>query len=101
MNITKPVYDLLKDNEKISRSVAIGCIELVKLFFNKGFSMKYQDVVEAWNDQADEFNQWCELDEEEKINFAINTSLVFAANQIVDDGNPVIAREKINNAIET
>ncbi len=63
--------------------------------------MKYQDVVEAWNDQADEFNQWCELDEEEKINFAINTSLVFAANQIVDDGNPVIAREKINNAIET
>ena len=34
--------------------------------------MKYQDVVEAWNDQADEFNQWCELDEEEKINFAIN-----------------------------
>ena len=32
--------------------------------------MKYEDIKKAWNTQADEFNQWCELGEDEKIEWA-------------------------------
>ena len=32
--------------------------------------MKYDDIKKAWNTQADEFNQWCELGEDEKIEWA-------------------------------
>ena len=30
----------------------------------------YQDIIELWNDQADEWNQWDSLSEEEKVEFA-------------------------------
>ena len=33
--------------------------------------LTYQQVVDAWNAQADEYNQWCELDDEEKVNWTI------------------------------
>jgi hypothetical protein len=33
--------------------------------------MKYQDVVNSWNAQADEFNQWTELCSEEMVDYAI------------------------------
>ena len=33
-------------------------------------SKLYQDIVRKWNDDADEYNQWGELDECEKIEFA-------------------------------
>lgn len=36
--------------------------------------MQYNDIVKYWNDQADEYNQWEELDEAEKINFTIKTT---------------------------
>ena len=32
--------------------------------------MKYDEIKTAWNAQADEFNQWCELGEDEKIEWA-------------------------------
>lgn len=32
--------------------------------------MKYQDIVTAWNKQADGYNQWYNLSEEEKVEFA-------------------------------
>ena len=48
--------------------------------------MKYQDVVEAWNDQADEFNQWCDLDEEEKskIKCSSNFNAKFSVDIDID-----------------
>ena len=33
--------------------------------------MKYYDVVNAWNNQADEDNQWADLSEDEKIEYTI------------------------------
>jgi hypothetical protein len=33
--------------------------------------VKYQDVVNSWNAQADEFNQWTELCSEEMVDYAI------------------------------
>jgi hypothetical protein len=33
-------------------------------------SKLYRNIVKAWNDDADEYNQWDELDECEKIEFA-------------------------------
>ena len=32
--------------------------------------MKYDKIKTAWNAQADEFNQWCELGEDEKVEWA-------------------------------
>lgn len=32
--------------------------------------MTYEEIVEAWNDQADDLNQWEALDEEEKVMWA-------------------------------
>ena len=32
--------------------------------------MKHQNVIEAWNNQADEWNQWTDLGEDEKVEFA-------------------------------
>lgn len=33
--------------------------------------MNIKDVINAWNSQADGFNQWDSLDTEEQINFAL------------------------------
>lgn len=33
--------------------------------------MRYENIVEKWNQAADEYNQWDELSEDEKIEFAI------------------------------
>lgn len=35
--------------------------------------MKHADIVKKWNAQADGLNQWCDLDEGEKIEFALAT----------------------------
>lgn len=32
--------------------------------------MNYNDIVDQWNDEADEFNQWDSLDIEEKVEYA-------------------------------
>ena len=32
--------------------------------------MTYDEIKNAWNAQADEFNQWCELGEDEKVEWA-------------------------------
>ena len=32
--------------------------------------MDYESIKEAWNEQADEYNQWDSLSEEEKVEFA-------------------------------
>ena len=31
---------------------------------------KYAEIIEEWNSEADEFNQWENLSEEEKVEFA-------------------------------
>ena len=33
--------------------------------------MTPQQVIDAWNAQADEYNQWCELDDNEKIEWTL------------------------------
>ena len=33
--------------------------------------MKLQDIIDAWNDQADEYNQWHDLGGDEKVEFAL------------------------------
>ena len=33
--------------------------------------MKLQDIIDAWNNQADEYNQWTELDGDEKVEFTL------------------------------
>ena len=33
--------------------------------------MQLQDIIDAWNAQADEYNQWPELDADERVIFAI------------------------------
>lgn len=38
-----------------------------------------------WNANADEFNQWCELSEDEKINFTIACAAHKAATLIDDN----------------
>ena len=32
--------------------------------------MNYKQIIEAWNAQADEYNQWDDLGEDEKVEFA-------------------------------
>jgi len=32
--------------------------------------MNYKNIIEDWNSQADEYNQWDNLSEEEKVEFA-------------------------------
>jgi hypothetical protein len=36
-----------------------------------GDEMKIDNIISAWNAQADEFNQWSELDANERVEFAI------------------------------
>lgn len=57
--------------------------------------MKYSDVVAAWNNQADESNQWETLSEDEKIEYTIEacakivdpkiTALQTALQNMLDD----------------
>lgn len=35
----------------------------------------YREVVDLWNKQADEYNQWDELGEDEKIKWAMRVAL--------------------------
>jgi len=35
----------------------------------------YQDIVDLWNGRADEWNQWPDLGEDEKIEFAYECGL--------------------------
>ena len=35
--------------------------------------MTYEDIVKEWNDGADNYNQWTELSEDEKVRFAYHT----------------------------
>ena len=32
--------------------------------------MTHQEIIDLWNTQADKFNQWCELGEDEKLEWA-------------------------------
>ena len=42
----------------------------------------YDDIIKEWNAQADEFNYWEALGEEEKIEFAFNCALAMAAGRL-------------------
>lgn len=44
--------------------------------------MNYEQIIAAWNAQADEFNQWDELCDEEKIEWARKCALEEAASSI-------------------
>lgn len=46
--------------------------------------MKYQDVVNSWNAQADEFNQWTELCSEEMVDYAIQLAGGITVGQYLD-----------------
>ncbi len=46
--------------------------------------MDFEFVKNEWNKYADEFNQWTELSEEEKVDFAIHCSAAKAAGLISD-----------------
>lgn len=35
----------------------------------------YREVIDKWNKQADEYNQWDELGEDEKIEWAMRVAL--------------------------
>jgi len=39
--------------------------------------MTLEDIKRAWNDNADEFNQWNELGEDEKVEFAYSIGTCF------------------------
>jgi hypothetical protein len=43
----------------------------------------YLSVVSEWNQRADEYNQWDELDEAEKINFAVTWSKIAEQNRFI------------------
>jgi hypothetical protein len=34
--------------------------------------MTHQEIIDRWNTQADKFNQWCELGEDEKLEWAMS-----------------------------
>lgn len=34
--------------------------------------MNYEDIIAAWNNQADKHNQWSDLGEDEKLEWAIS-----------------------------
>jgi len=36
--------------------------------------VELSDVKKAWNEQADEFNQWDSLDSDEKVSFALKVA---------------------------
>lgn len=46
--------------------------------------MTYAEIIAAWNSQADEFNQWDELCEEEKVEWARRCALEEAAKVCMD-----------------
>ena len=46
--------------------------------------MDFEYVRNKWNENADGFNQWHELDEAEKVNFAIQCAAHKAAQNIQD-----------------
>jgi len=46
--------------------------------------MDFEYVRNKWNENADEFNQWSELDEIEKVEFAIQCAAHKAAQSIQD-----------------
>ena len=58
--------------------------------------MNSQQIIEAWNAQADQFNQWSELCEDEKLEWAYSLATQSAAavltNEQIQDllciGNP-------------
>lgn len=52
--------------------------------------MDFETIRNTWNEGADEFNQWDELSEAEKVEFAIQIAAFKAAEYITD---PVLANE--------
>ena len=58
--------------------------------------MNSQEIISAWNAQADDHNQWCELGEDEKLEWAYSLATQSAAavltNEQIQDllciGNP-------------
>lgn len=56
---------------------------MVKLSL-KGIKMDYEFVKSEWNKNADEFNQWDDLGEDEKIEFTIQLTATKAAAIIND-----------------
>jgi hypothetical protein len=49
--------------------------------------MTYEEIKEAWNKDADEFNQWCNLSEDEKTEFAYKLGLDDRTIIILHEGN--------------
>ena len=60
--------------------------------------MDFEFVRDEWNKNADEFNQWIELDEIEKVNFAIQCAAMVAARSIND---PSLANEVAEKILYT
>lgn len=57
--------------------------------------MTINDVIENWNSQADEFNKWDSLDEEEKINHTV----LMCASKAYDAAQKCDIGEKVSLAI--
>jgi hypothetical protein len=43
----------------------------------------YKEVVKSWNDDADGYNQWPELDEQEKVEYAYLCGTRWAGSNFV------------------
>lgn len=56
--------------------------------FQGNVEMTHKDIVAAWNAQADGYNQWCELDDEEKTNWAISLCEGHVLSQIAQRIKP-------------
>jgi hypothetical protein len=56
--------------------------------------MKLQNIIDAWNNQADNHNQWHELDADERVTFALQHIEAQACQALDDLGIAVYAPEK-------
>ena len=56
--------------------------------------MKLEDVKKAWNEQADEYNQWSELDADERVEFTLDYVSQITRQALDDLGIAVYQPEK-------
>lgn len=56
--------------------------------------MQLQDIIDAWNAQADEYNQWPELDADERVIFALQHIEASARDALDGLGIAVYSPEK-------
>ena len=63
--------------------------------------MRYDHVVEKWNNAADEFNQWDSLGEVEKIEFAITLDREHQTSEADARGNNLLSAEQLAEKFHT